>query len=80
MARLQLDDLTNAAKDAAYVSVGLSVIAFQRMQVRRNELNKALEARSGEAREALDVVNALVSDRVKMVEERLGSVLDLTRR
>ena len=80
MARLQLDDLTNAAKDAAYVSVGLSVIAFQRMQVRRNELNKALEARSGEAREALDVVNALVSDRVKMVEERLGSVLDITRR
>ena len=80
MARLQLDDLTNAAKDAAYVSVGLSVIAFQRMQVRRNELNKALEARSGEARDALDVVNALVSDRVKMVEERLGSVLDITRR
>ena len=80
MARLQLDDLTNAAKDAAYVSVGLSVIAFQRLQVRRNELNKALEARSGEAREALDVVNALVSDRVKMVEERLGSVLDLTRK
>jgi hypothetical protein len=80
VARLQLDDLTNAAKDAAYVSVGLSVIAFQRLQVRRNELNKALEARSGEAREALDVVNALVSDRVKMVEERLGSVLDITRR
>ena len=80
MARLQLDDLTNAAKEAAYVSVGLSVIAFQRMQVRRNELNKALEARSGEARDALDVVNALVSDRVKMVEERLGSVLDITRR
>ena len=80
MAGLKLDDLTNAAKDAAYVSVGLSVIAFQRMQVRRNELNKALEARSVEAREALDVVNALVSDRVKMVEERLGSVLDLTRK
>ena len=80
MARLQLDDLTNAAKDAAYVSVGLSVIAFQRLQVRRHELTKALEGRSDEARDALDVVNALVSDRVKMVEERLGSVLDITRR
>ena len=80
MARLQLDDLTNAAKDAAYVSVGLSLLAFQRVQVRRNELNKALQERSGEAREALDVVNALVTDRVKMVEERLGAVLDITRR
>jgi len=80
VARLQLDDLTNAAKDAAYVSVGLSLLAFQRVQVRRNELNKALQERSGEAREALDVVNALVTDRVKMVEERLGAVLDITRR
>jgi hypothetical protein len=57
MARLQLDDVTNLAKDAAYVSVGLGVIAFQRLQVRRNELEK------------------LVGERVKLVEERLGSVL-----
>jgi hypothetical protein len=57
MARLQLDDVTNLAKDAAYVSVGLGVIAFQRLQVRRNELEKA------------------VGERVKLVEERLGSVL-----
>ena len=57
MARLQIDDVTNFAKDAAYVSVGLGVIAFQRLQVRRNELEK------------------LVGDRVKLVEERLGTVL-----
>jgi hypothetical protein len=62
MARLQLDDLANAAKDAAYVSVGLGVIAFQRLQVRRNELTKTF--------------NEQVGDRVKMVEERLGAVLD----
>jgi hypothetical protein len=57
MARLQIDDVTNLAKDAAYVSIGLGVIAFQRLQVRRNELEK------------------LVGDRVKLVEERVGSVL-----
>jgi hypothetical protein len=61
MARLQLDDVTNAAKEAAYVSVGLGVIAFQRLQVRRNELEKAL--------------GTIVGDRVKLVEERLGAVL-----
>ena len=62
MARLQLDDLANVAKDAAYVSVGLGVIAFQRLQVRRNELTKTF--------------NEQVGDRVKLVEERLGAVLD----
>jgi hypothetical protein len=62
MARLQLDDLANIAKDAAYVSVGLGVIAFQRLQVRRNELTKTF--------------NEQVGDRMKVVEERLGAVLD----
>ena len=75
MARLQLDDVTNAVKDAAYVSVGLGVIAFQRLQVRRNELTKTLRA-GGAARSALDAVGALLGDRVKVVEERLGAVLD----
>lgn len=60
MARLQLDDVANVAKDAAYVSVGLAVIAFQRLQVRRNELEKRLST-----------VGSLVGDRVKVVEERI---------
>ena len=66
MARLQLDDLANIAKDAAYVSVGLGVIAFQRLQVRRNELTKTF--------------NEQVGDRMKMVEERLGAVLPRNQR
>ena len=57
MAGSPLDDLTNAAKDVAYVSVGLGVMAFQRLQVRRNELEKTL--------------STVVGDRVKVVEERL---------
>jgi hypothetical protein len=68
MARPQLDGVTNAVRDAAYVSVGLGVIAFQRLQVRRNELNKLLGG-----------VTANVGDRVKVVEERLGSAFDRNR-
>ena len=68
MARPQLDDVTNAVKDAAYVSVGLGVIAFQRLQVRRNELSKLLGG-----------VGATVGDRVKVVEERLGAAFDRSR-
>jgi hypothetical protein len=84
MARLQLDDVANIAKDAAYVSVGLGVIAFQRLQVRRNELTKTLNEQSDQARGALgavgSVVGSVVGDRVKVVEERLGAVLDRTTR
>jgi len=76
MARLQVDDVASVVKDAAYVSVGLGVIAFQRLQVRRNELSKLLSSQAEDARGALDVVSALVGDRVKVVEERLTAVLD----
>lgn len=79
MARLQLDDVTNAVKDAAYVSVGLSVIAFQRLQVRRNELSKQVAEQAGTARAALDAVGSLLGDQAKVVEERLGAVLDRSR-
>lgn len=76
MARLQLDDLTNALKEATYVSVGLGVIAFQRIQVRRNELTKTVSEQAGTARSALEVVSSVIADQAKVVEERLGAVLD----
>jgi hypothetical protein len=75
MARTPVDDLANVLKDAAYVSVGLGVIAFQRMQVRRNELTKALSGPAGEARGTLEVLAELVGERVKLVEERVSSVV-----
>ena len=56
MARLQIDDVANLAKDAAYVSVGLGVIAFQRLQVRRNELEKAVGDRVKVVEERLGAV------------------------
>lgn len=76
MPRLQVDDVTNAVKDAAYVSVGLGVIAFQRLQVRRSEFTRSLAAPSDGAKGALDIVGGLVTDRVKVVEERLTAVLE----
>jgi hypothetical protein len=75
-----LDDVTTAVKDVAFVSVGLGVIAFQRLQVRRNELTKAISTQAEEARGALDVVGALVGgavgERLKAVEERLGAAFE----
>jgi hypothetical protein len=68
MAKLQLDGVGNVVKDAAYVSIGLGVIAFQRMQVRRNELQKVLGG-----------VGEVLGDRVKVVEERLGAAVGRDR-
>jgi hypothetical protein len=75
MARTSPEDLANIVKDAAYVSVGLGVIAFQRLQVRRNELTKALSGSTGEARGTLELLGELVADRVKLVEERVSATL-----
>lgn len=80
MARPQIDDVTAVVKDAAYVSVGLGVIAFQRLQVRRNELAKALAGQAGEAKGTLEAVGALMSDQLKLVEERVGAALERTAR
>ncbi len=73
MARSPIDDVADAIKDAAYVSVGLGVIAFQRLQVRRNEVTKALSGHAGEATGALGLIGGLVGDRLKLVEERVGA-------
>lgn len=76
MVRLQLDDVTNALKEATYVSVGFGVLAFQRLQLRRNELRRTVSAQAGTARSALDVVGSALADQAKVVEERLGAALD----
>ena len=76
MARSPLDDVAKVVQDAAFVSVGLGVIAFQRLQVRRYELNKALSEQAEGAKGALTLVGSLVGDRWKVVEERVGATLD----
>jgi hypothetical protein len=42
MAPDPLDDLRNGARDVVYTGVGLGILGFQRLQVRRRELEKAL--------------------------------------
>ena len=76
MARTPVDDIANVIKDATYVSVGLGVIAFQRLQVRRNELAKAISGPAEEAKGTLEVLGAVVSERVKLVEERITAALN----
>ncbi|MEX2293805.1 MAG: hypothetical protein WD691_08480 [Acidimicrobiales bacterium] len=75
MAHTPVEDLAEIVKDAAYVSVGLGLIAFQRIQVRRNDLAKAMSTPVEETKGTLDLIGALVGERVKLVEERVSSVI-----
>jgi hypothetical protein len=54
------EDLSKLAKDAFYVAVGLGVMAVQKVQVRRREVQKQLGTR--------------LENRVKTVEERLQAL------
>ena len=74
MPELKLDDVTKVLKDAVYVTVGLGVLALQRVQVQRNELRKQLDGQVGDARTQLQSVTKVVDDRFKVVEERLQGV------
>ena len=62
-----MPDIPATLKDAAYVTVGLGVMAFQRAQVQRVELTK-------QAREEMGRLSGTVEERLKTVEERLGGL------
>ncbi|MBW3557105.1 MAG: hypothetical protein KY454_09260 [Actinobacteria bacterium] len=51
MAGVDMSEVTRTLKDAAYVTVGFGVLAFQKAQVRRRELEKQLESQSNQWRE-----------------------------
>jgi hypothetical protein len=61
--------VARTVEDAAYVTIGLGLMAFQKAQVRRNELTKSLHDALGEARGAL-------GDHLKVVEERLRAAIE----
>lgn len=58
MAVNPLEQLQHTAKDALYVSVGLGVIAFQKAQVRRQELRSQLQDRAKTVEERIEGVGA----------------------
>jgi hypothetical protein len=68
------DEITKAARDAAYVVVGLGVLGFQRVQVRRQELQKRFAERSA-VQGHLDDVRGEVTKRVKDLDEVLEQAI-----
>lgn len=65
-----MTDPRTILKDAGYVAVGLGVIAFQRAQVRRRELEQQL----GDAGQHIDRLTGALEDQRKLVEERIEAL------
>lgn len=76
MPELTINDVTKTLKDAAYVAVGFGVLAVQRAQVRRRELEKRFEVSGGQLREQLARVAEEVEERLEPVVEAVDAQLD----
>lgn len=79
-----LDTLAAAATDALYVTVGFGLLAFQRAQVRRRELEERVAPRAATLRTEADRLAGIVRDplravdrEVRAVEERVDAWLDV---
>ena len=57
--------VTKTLKDAAYITVGLGVIGFQRAQVRRQELTKQLNEQVSQTRGQVEKVAKDIEGRLK---------------
>ena len=75
--------VTDTLKDAAYVTIGLGVLGFQKAQVRRVELTKqleeqvkVLEGQVAEGRKAVAGFAGQIEDIVAPVRSTLESQLD----
>ena len=72
-----MTELRTLLRDAGYVAVGLGVIAFQRGQVQRRELEKQL----ADVSTSLEDVKKLVEERVNALGEQVDlSVDDIEQR
>lgn len=76
MTEFTIDDLSKTAKDSLYVTIGLGVIAFQKAQVRRQELQKQVESNLSSTRSLLGDSFKTIQERLEAVEGRIDTVLD----
>lgn len=68
---IDADKVVELAKDAFYVTVGLGVLGYQQMQVRRNELKQLLSERVGSGKVPMDDIAKAFEARISVLDERI---------
>ncbi len=71
-----IDETARLARDSFYVGVGFGVIGFQKVQVRRRELEAQVQAAEQLTRiqKAVDLVATVVQEQVHDLDDRVSSV------
>ena len=75
------DKLVGAVRDAAYVTIGFGVLAFQQAQVRRREIVRGLADRFGTSKTQVEELLTTIEGQLGKLDERftaLESKLDTT--
>ncbi|MEO6124184.1 MAG: hypothetical protein ABIR32_10785 [Ilumatobacteraceae bacterium] len=67
---------TDTAKDAAYITVGLGVMAFQKAQVRRRELSKSLTDQFASGKAQIDELVDAVEARLATLDNQFVALED----
>ena len=67
-------DIANVAKDLVYVTVGFGVLAVQRAQAQRRELQEKLSSQLGAGKSGFEKATAAFEQQVKALEARLATV------
>lgn len=71
MPKIEADTVTNVAKDATYVTIGLAVLGFQKAQVRRREFTKAINDQFGASRAQMNEAVDSIETRFSALDSRL---------
>ena len=71
LSSIDADKVVELAKDAFYVTVGLGVLGYQQMQVRRNELKQLLSERVGSGKGQMDDITKAFEARISSLDERI---------
>ena len=68
------DKVVAAVRDAAYITIGFGVLAFQQAQVRRREVVQGLAERFDTSKTQMDEMLASVEARIATLDERFDAL------
>ena len=74
VAKVDTDAVANVAKDAAYMTIGLVVLAMQKAQTRRREFSASLNNQVGAGRSQMDEVLATIEARLAGIDAHIETL------
>lgn len=74
VAKVDTEAVANVAKDAAYMTIGLVVLAMQKAQTRRREFSASLNNQVGAGRSQMDEVLATIEARLAGIDAHIETL------